>query len=147
MERRPKTNGKSGHLNLAPISVLRSLSRYGACCARGLWKFSGLLRIVSQHFVRFFSEQLLRWRDGSICCAVSRRYRNAYRLSRQTLSALCCVRGPGKECLTPPGRRGASQGRAGRTALERAPSRRDVHPSPPPVGLPPRATRRSQART
>jgi hypothetical protein len=56
------------------------------------WKFSGLFTDRLAKVCRLFSERLLRWRDISICCAVSRRYRNASRLFRKTLSAFCCVR-------------------------------------------------------
>jgi hypothetical protein len=74
---------------------------------------------------RLFNERLLRWRGGSVCCAVSCRYRNAFRLFRKMLCASLLRLWAGKECLTPPGRRGAREGRAGQESLERAPSRSD----------------------
>ena len=58
--------------------------------------FPAYLRIAWQDFVDSSAsggERLLRWRDGSICCAISCRYRNGSRLSRKTLSAFFCVRG------------------------------------------------------
>ena len=99
--------GETRHLYFEPTSILRSLGRYGACCARGLWKFSGLFTDRFARFCRLFSERLLRWRDGSICCAVSRRYRNANTLSSQRFPRSVASAWAGKECLTPPGPWGA----------------------------------------
>jgi hypothetical protein len=41
--------------------ILRILGRYGACCARDLWKISGLFTDRLARFCRLFSELLLRW--------------------------------------------------------------------------------------
>ena len=85
-----------------------------AACGR----FPAYLRIALQDFVDYSSERLLRWRDGSICCAVSRRYRNAIRLSRKTLSAFCCVRGRGRSTSRREGG-GARQGAESRAVVTR----------------------------
>lgn len=77
--------------------------------ARGVWKFSCLFTDRLARFCRLFSERLLRWRDGSICCAVSHRYRNASRLFGKTLSAFCCVRGRVRSASRPQG--GGAPGR------------------------------------
>jgi hypothetical protein len=107
------------------VCRLRSLGRYGARCVRSLWKISGLFVDCLIRFGRLFNERLLRWRGGSICCAVSRWYRNAFRLFGKTLCASLLRPWEGKECLTPPRQRGAREGRAGQESLERAPSRSD----------------------
>jgi hypothetical protein len=84
---------ESGHFYLGITPSLRSLGRYGARCARRLQRFSGLFTDRLARSCRLIGERLLRWRDGSICCAVSPRDRNASTLFRKTLSAFCCVRG------------------------------------------------------
>jgi len=125
---------------------VRSLGRYGACCARGLWKIAGLFTDRLARFCRLFSERVLRWREGSICCAVSRRYRNAVRLSRKTLSAFCCVRGRVRSASRDQGGGALGRGESGRSrsnARRRAGTRA---PHLQPVRLPPRATWRSQPR-
>ena len=111
-----------GHFYLGITCALRSLGRYGACCARGLWKFSCLFTDRLARFCRLFSERLLRWRDGSICCAVSHRYRNASRLFRKTLSAFCCVRGRVRSASRPQGG-GAQQARIRSNVRRRAGTR------------------------
>lgn len=106
--------------------IIRSLGSYGARCVRSLWKISGLIVDCLIRFGRLFNERLLRRRGGSICCAVSCRYRNAFRLFRKTLCTSLLRPWAGKECLTPPRRRrGAREGRARQESLERAPSRSD----------------------
>jgi hypothetical protein len=69
----------------------------------------------------------------SNCCAVSRRCRNASKLFRKDAFRVLLRPWAGKECLTPPGRRGAMEGRAVEESLERAPSCRDAHPTTPPL--------------
>jgi hypothetical protein len=101
--------GETRHLYFEPTVRLRSLGRYGACCVRGLWKFSCLFTDRLARFCRLFSERPLRWREGSICCAVSNRYRNASRPFRKTLSAFCCVRGRVRSASRPQG--GGAPGR------------------------------------
>jgi hypothetical protein len=91
------------------MAVVRNLGRHGACSARGLWKFCCLFTDRLARFCRLFSERLLRWRDGSICCAVSHRYRNASRLFHKTLSAFCCARGRVRSAPRPQG--GGAPGR------------------------------------
>lgn len=90
-------------------------------------------------FCRLFSERLLRWREGSICCAVSRRFRNTSGLFRKTVSAFCCVLGRVRSASRHQGARGAREGRAGQESLEGATSRRDAHTTCLPVRPPPRA--------
>ncbi len=78
-------------------------------------RFPAHLRDHLARYCRLLSERLLRWRDGSICCAVSRRFRNASRLSHKTLSAFCCVRGRVRSVSRHEG--GGARGRKSRAGM------------------------------